>query len=211
MKFVVLNMIAVPVVLTLSMAFCLAQDQPKAKKSLKPVKVDSGSVALAPGNARIDFVGEHEGSKPDPRKGGFSKFTGSAKVADGGLKSVAFDIETPSMWTEIPKLTGHLKSPDFFDVRQHPKATFRSTSVKLKSGPTGKTSQYEVAGKFTLLGVSQDIKVPTTVTLGPDGMTLVSDFKLDRSRFGMNYGKGKVKNHVQIKVVVGQPTPKLKQ
>ena len=96
-------------------------------------------------------------------------------------------------------------------MRQHPKATFRSTSVKLKSGPTGKTSQYEVAGKFTLLGVSQDIKVPTTVKLGPDGMTLVSDFKLDRSRFGMNYGKGKVKNHVQIKVVVGQPTPKLKQ
>lgn len=211
MKVLFPNMLAVVTVLILLISISAGQEKQPDNQPLKPVTIESGTVTLGPTNARIDFVGEHEGSKPDPRKGGFRKFSGTAHVGDGGLESVALVIETKSLWTEIENLTRHLKSPDFFDVRQHPKATFRSTSVQLNPSPGGKQGQYVVSGKFTLLGVSQDVKIPVTVTTGPDGLTLVSDFKLDRTRFGMKYGKGKVKNNVQIKLVVGQETPKPKQ
>ena len=123
----------------------------------RPVPVQAGVVNLGPINSRIDFVGTHEGPKPDPRKGGFSKFAGRAEFAqNGALAAVEFDIETSSLWTEIPKLTGHLKSPDFFDVRQYPRAAFRSSAVS----PTQQQGVYNVSGKFTLLGVTKEVSMP---------------------------------------------------
>ncbi|MCO8122009.1 YceI family protein [Stieleria sp. TO1_6] len=170
---------------------------------LKPVPLNSGVATLAPANSRIDFVGTHEGDKPDPRKGGFEKFSGKASVGDdGALESVAFEIETGSLWTEIDKLTAHLKSPDFFGVRENPKASFRSTAVA-----AGKADgEVVITGEFTLLGNTQQIKVPATVQTTPEGLTLVSDFKIDRTKFGMNYGQGKVTNEVQLIVTIGKAT-----
>ena len=184
----------------------LAQRQPtaKARKAKpKPVALKSGAATLAPKNTAIGFVGEHEGADPKPRKGGFAKFAGKVQVGkDGSLQAVAFDIETASLFTEIPKLTGHLKSADFFDVREHPKASFRSTSVA-RSKKAGKTN---VTGKFSLLGKTKEITIPATVSVTPRGVTLVSHFEFDRTQFGMNYGPGKVKKNVAISVVIGQPT-----
>ncbi len=179
-----------------------AQQSARSAK-LKPVPIQSGAVTLTPANTRIDFVGTHEGPKPDPRKGGFVKFSGKVVVSDNGsLESVAFDIDTLSLWSEISKLTAHLKSPDFFDVRQHPKAAFRSTSVS----PSKKPGTFVVTGKFTLLGTTKEIKIPAVVSVSPRGVTLVSEFTFDRTHFGMNYGQGKVKKNVGISVVIGQRT-----
>ena len=68
-----------------------AQQSARSAK-LKPVPIQSGAVTLTPANTRIDFVGTHEGPKPDPRKGGFAKFSGKVVVSDNGsLESVAFE------------------------------------------------------------------------------------------------------------------------
>ena len=200
----------VSLLLVVSLALSLhAQDQQavKAKKKSapapKPVALKSGVATLAPANTRIGFVGEHEGPKPDPRKGGFAKFAGKVQVgSDGSIQSVGFDIDTASLFTELPKLTGHLKSPDFFDVRQHPKASFRSTSVAAAKKP----GEVNVTGKFTLLGETKEIVIPAAVSASPKGITLVSNFAFDRTKYGMTYGEGKVKKKVAISVVVGQPT-----
>lgn len=180
-------------------AYGQADTQPK----LQPVPIDGGAVTLSPKNSRIDFVGTHEGPKPDPRKGGFARFNGKASIGeDGVLESIAFQIDTVSLQTEIPKLTAHLKSPDFFDVRQHPKAAFQSSSVTAGEKP----GSYKVVGKFTLLGTTKDVKIPVNVSTGADGMTLVSKFSFDRTLFGMNFGIGKVSKKVSITVLVGQGT-----
>lgn len=169
----------------------------------RPVRIDAGAVRLAPINTKIGFVGTHLGAKPDPRHGGFAKFTGLATVnAAGALESLRFDIVTASLWTKIPKLTGHLKSPDFFDVRQHPTATFRSTSVR----PSQQQGMYVIQGKFTLLGVTKDFTMPATIGISRDGLTLVTSFMFDRTQFGMTYGQGKVHKNVSISVVIGEPT-----
>ncbi|QDV56574.1 YceI family protein [Rosistilla oblonga] len=179
---------------------CFAQ---ATATTLKPVALQAGTAAISPANSRIDFVGTHEGDKPDPRKGGFGKFTGQAKVAaDGSLQSIAWEIETGSLFTEIPKLTGHLKNSDFFDVREYPKASFQSTSVAAGSGE----GNYIVTGDLTLLKATKSIKIPVSVDVSAEGLTLHSKFKIDRTQFGMNYGQGKVSNDVQMTVAIGQPT-----
>lgn len=190
--------------LVTSCGFAQGEETGKSTKAkLKPVPVKSGAATLAPANTQINFVGVHEGAKPDPRKGGFTKFTGKAHVADDGmLKSVSLDIDTTSLATEIPKLTAHLKSADFFDVREHPQARFESTSISA----TDKPGTFEVTGKFTLLGKTKEIKIPATVAVTSAGLTLQSEFTIDRTQFGMTYGVGKVKNDVNMSVAIGIPT-----
>ncbi|MBY0456893.1 MAG: YceI family protein, partial [Gemmataceae bacterium] len=85
--------------------------------------------ALTGDNTTVTFVGK----KPDGKHtGGFKKLTGTATVPDGDLTKMTVEvtIETDSLYSDDEKLTGHLKNADFFDVKNHPKATFKSTKVE---------------------------------------------------------------------------------
>ena len=169
-----------------------------------PVPVSGGAATLSPDNTKIQFVGTHSGAKPDPRTGGFAKFKGKAEVdaATKSLKSVSVEIDTASLFTEIgQKLTDHLKSPDFFEVREYPKATFEST--KIAAGTAGKAT---ITGKLSLHGVTKEISFPATVEVGEKGLTLTSEFSIDRTQFGMTYGEGKVEPKVSMTVIVGEKT-----
>lgn len=175
----------------------------EASPPLDPVPVRNGAADLDPATARITFVGLHEGDDPNPRLGGFGKFIGRAEVdATGKLKAVTLDIDTASLWTEIPRLTAHLKGPDFFSVREHPAATFRSTSIT----STDEVGRYAVQGELTLLGVTKSLKIPVTANVNEQGLTLASQFVFDRREFGMDYGQGQIKNEVTVEVRVGEPT-----
>jgi polyisoprenoid-binding protein YceI len=169
-----------------------------------PVPVSGGAATLSPDNTKIQFVGTHSGDKPDPRTGGFAKFKGKAEIdaAKKSLKSVSIEIDTASLFTEIgQKLTDHLKSPDFFEVREYPKATFEST--KIAAGTAGKAT---ITGKLSLHGVTKEISFPATVEVGEKGVTLTSEFSIDRTQFGMTYGEGKVEPKVSMTVVIGEKT-----
>jgi polyisoprenoid-binding protein YceI len=169
--------------------------------SLAAAPVKGGVATLSPENTKIQFVCAHSGAKPDPRTGGFAKFTGQAQVdpATKSLKSVTIDIDTTSLFTEIDKLTTHLKSADFFEVRQHPTAKFVST--KITPGSEGKAT---ITGKLTLHGVTKEISFPATALVSDSGLSLTSKFSIDRREFGMDYGQGKVENKVDLTVVVGE-------
>jgi len=159
------------------------------------------SIGLSPQNTKIQFVGTHIGDRPDPRTGGFEKFKGTMDVdpATGALKSVAVEIDTGSLWTEIPKLTNHLKSVDFFEVRQFPTATFKSTAIK----PAAE-GKHEITGNLTLHGVTKEIKFPATLKNGPNGPVLRSEFKIDRTAFEMTWGPERVEKQVSMTVIVGE-------
>src|SRR5215211_3854113 len=83
---------------------------------------------FGPSGSSIEFVG----SKVTGRhQGGFKQFAGelnvaNGKVADTGNKLV---INTTTIWADNDRLTGHLKSPDFFDVAKYPTAIFETTTV----------------------------------------------------------------------------------
>ena len=146
-------------------------------------------------NTKLTFVGK----KPDGKhEGGFKKLSGAATVPDNDLTKLAvtIEIETDSLYSDDNKLTGHLKTADFFDVKNHPKATFKSTKVE-KGDKT-----YTVTGELTLLGKSKTVSFPASIT-AKDGVLAVSTtFTIDRTEWGMTYGKGKIDDKVAISIAV---------
>jgi polyisoprenoid-binding protein YceI len=123
------------------------------------------------------LTGDHTGS--------FKAFTGETTVEGMTPKSVRFTIETGSVTSDDEKLTGHLKSPDFFDVEKYPKAEFSSTAIAIKSAAGGAT--HEVTGDLDLHGEKKSITFPATITVDDRGAKGTAEFKINRKDFKIVY------------------------
>lgn len=125
--------------------------------------------------------------------GQFPKVEGEFKVDEKNpaKSSLNVFIDANSITTHDEKRDKHLRSPDFFNVKQYPKITFKSDSVKKVKG-----DQYEIAGKLTLHGVTKPVKFTfNRARTGKDpwGNTRTggeAQFIIKRSDFGMNYMQG---------------------
>ena len=200
------------ILLTALLAFAPAADAqvaaPEAPASpameVNPVPVTDGRVELTPENTLIQFIGTHVGDKPDPRVGNFQKFKGTAMVdaAAKTIQSIEVEIDTSSLSTPLPPLTVHLNSPDFFDTRQFPTATFKSTAVV----PAGQADEVTVRGDLTLHGVTKPVEFPASTTWNDNGMSLKAGFTIDRTDFGMSFGADRVEKSVAMTVAIGSPT-----
>lgn len=176
----------------------LGEPAPQADEAMITA-ADGEQIALTPENTLIQFVGVHaDPDKPDPRTGKFNEFTGTITTLGDQVKSINVEINTPSLTTEIEKLTNHLKSADFFNVNEHPKATF--TSKKIEPAGDGKVN---ITGDLTLLGNTQAITFPATVSTDGD-FSLKAEFQIDRTRFGMDYGTDGVLKEVDMTIKVGE-------
>ena len=160
---------------------------------------------LAAGNASADnykLTGENTtvafvGTKTDGKHtGGFKKLEGTAEVADGVLKGLEATIDCASLFSDDEKLTGHLKSPDFFNVKEHATAVVKVTKVEKTA------AGYTLSGELTMCGKTGPFEMPATVEAKDGVLTINSDFKIDRTKWGMTYGKGKVNDEVALKVAV---------
>lgn len=160
------------------------------------------TLALSPENTKIQFVGTHVPGDPNPRTGVFGKFTGRAEVdsASKSLKSVAVEIETESLSTSIEKLDNHLRSEDFFDVREYPQARFESTRVVPVEGKPG---EYTVTGNLTLLKETREITIPATISFD-NSLSLKGKVTIDRTQFGMNRLTDRVHKDVEITVEIAE-------
>ena len=97
-------------------------------------------------------------------RGGFGSVTGTIEGADDPTASrVEVVIDTASISTGDADRDGHVKSPDFFDVENHPEIRFVSTAVR----PEG--SSWVLDGDLTI----KDITKP--VTLDFDFVGLAAD------------------------------------
>jgi polyisoprenoid-binding protein YceI len=95
-------------------------------------------------------------------------------------------IKSESIDTNNKQRDEHLRSPDFFNVKQFPQIAFKSTSVKVVDGG------YEVTGDLTMHGVTKSI----TFTLKggketefPPGMKrtgFTTDLTIKRADFGID-------------------------
>ncbi len=173
------------------------------KTEITPVKISEGVAKLDPTNTLIEFVGTHVGDDPQPRLGGFKIFTGEIKLADDHsmIESMQLEIDVDSVWTEFNKLTTHLKNADFFETDKHGKAKFVSTKI-------GKDAQglLMVTGNLTLLGTTGEVSFPARARMSENGIVLMSEFNLDRTKFGMDKMTSGVEKSVAMKFVVGQKT-----
>lgn len=82
------------------------------------------------------------------------------------------------------KLEDHLKSADFFDVANHPEATFTITSV----GQGATTDVVIISGNLEIRGVSKNITFDAHVhELNENRAELHANFNIAREDWGVNY------------------------
>ena len=138
------------------------------------------------GHSSIDFKVRHMAIATT--KGHFKTFTATAMTEGGVLKSLEATIEAESVTTNEAQRDGHLKSPDFFDVANHPKITVKSTNVKHVSDNT-----YEIAADLTLRGVTKpvtfkaEVGSPIKDPWGNQRAAANITGKLNRKDWGLNW------------------------
>lgn len=152
----------------------------------------AGLLTLDKEKSRIDFVG----TKPSGlHRGGFKQFTVDAAADWGDLSKSSFkiDIDTTSLWSDNNGLTNHLKNADFFDVDRYPHITFETTRIELKNA-----SEAVVNGTLTMLGKAAEVGFPCNIEVTDASLQAKCEFKIDRTQWGMTYGKGRVDDEVEI-------------
>jgi polyisoprenoid-binding protein YceI/rhodanese-related sulfurtransferase len=178
-----------------------------------------GEYALDVGRSVIGWVGRNPGGSHD----GTLRFrSGRIVVKEGHVASGSFEVDMGSI--EVSDLSGdlsdllkrHLESEDFFAVERHPVARLDLTRMTPIANATVGSPNYDAEGKLTLRGVTQPVafRATTAVRNGKE-LTLEAHFDLDRTRWQVNYGSGKlyaslgmhlVNDHfsVQIRAVASQ-------
>lgn len=114
--------------------------------------------ALVPAGSELVFVSRQMGV---PVEGRFRKFDAQvsfdpAKPAAARIKVV---VDVASATLGVPQTDADLPKPVWFNTAKFPQAVFESSAVKA-AGP----GRYEVSGKLSLKGVTQDVVVPVTLT-----------------------------------------------
>ena len=124
-------------------------------------------------------------------RGRFAAFTGTVVVAEDPLaSSVEVEIDAASIDTRDEQRDGHLRSPDFFDVENHPTLSYRSTRVT----PAGQ-GRWNVDGELTIRGVTRNVPLEVTyegsVTdpWGNPRAGFSAKAELDREAFGLTWNQ----------------------
>ena len=145
-------------------------------------------------NSKISFVGTKTNGS---HNGGFKQFSGSVSMPGDDFASATVNVEiaVDSIFTDTQQLTNHLKSPDFFDAKTNPKATFASTAVAASKKP-GMT--HDITGNLTIHGVTKPVTIPVKVTKDANGVTIDGTFTVQKEEFKMVYGKGMINNDVKV-------------
>jgi polyisoprenoid-binding protein YceI len=94
------------------------------------------------------------------------------------------------------RLTGHLKSADFFDVAKNGEATFEIATVNYTSDASA-----DVTGTLSIKGATVPVKFVVNVRSADDkGFFGQAFLNIDRTLLGVNYGPGQVSKDVQLAV-----------
>lgn len=155
----------------------------------------------------INFVGA---KVTRDHNGKFKNFDGSIEYVAGKPERISFDIDVNSLETDDPKLDGHLKTADFFDVAKYPKATFTSTSLAEAPAGDGSGATHLLTGTLDLHGVQKEVRIPVKAQQTAEGVHATSEFTINRHDWGISY-KGMaddlIKDNVLIRLDLHFPPP----
>ena len=131
--------------------------------------------------------------------GRFNKCAGQF-VLDGANSKFELAIDASSLDTNDAKRDEHLRSADFFNVKQFPSITFQSTKVEQNG------DSYNMTGNLAMHGVTRQVTLPVKMLgqgKGPYGnyrSGFMSQFQIKRSDFGMQLMLPAVGDEVALSV-----------
>ena len=133
-------------------------------------------------------------------KGVFEKWNARITFSSRDVRSAAIDIEieADSVNTGSHMKDNKLKSKDFFDVKESPLITFKSTKIAQTSPNT-----FDIEGNFTIRGVTKTEKLTlTSDSKGTPYGSLDGTMAFDRKDYGMTSGIPLIKIADRVEVNV---------
>jgi polyisoprenoid-binding protein YceI len=122
-------------------------------------------------------------------------------VADEKAPSFDISVNADSVDTNNKQRDTHLKSADFFSVKEFPTLTFKSTAVT----STG-DKKFDVTGDLTMHGVTKSITVPidfvgtSDTKMGGQRAGYEAQLSVKRSDYGMDKMVGMVGDEIHVTV-----------
>jgi polyisoprenoid-binding protein YceI len=112
--------------------------------------------------------------------------------ANGKITGGTFEMDMANLTVEDitdagsnQKLTGHLKSDDFFSVTKFSKSHLKIKNVKSTGG-----NNYEITGDLTIKGITKPVTFPATVVASNGKITTTAEIKFDRTHYDIKYRSG---------------------
>ncbi len=152
---------------------------------------------LRPQQSSIVFVSKQMGVPVD---GVFTRFAGHFTVnpAKPEAGSANIEVDLGSIDTGNSDANNEVTGKKWFDIKNYPVARF--VSGKIRSLGQGR---YEVSGKMTIKGKTQDVKAPFTLKQQGDALAIDGTFPLKRLDYGIGSGiwsdTSVVEDEVQIR------------
>lgn len=97
-------------------------------------------------------------------------------------------LDAASVNTHEPARDAHLRSADFFDADNHPKLTFKSTSIQRLGG-----DKYKLQGDLTIRGVTRKVEWDLEYLgtgkdpFGAERMAFSAQTRINRKDYGLNW------------------------
>ena len=185
-------------------------DEAKTSEAKKVSENKTGEIwKLNPSDSKIEWVatkvsGYHIGAVPLK--------SGEMYIKNGEVTGGKFIIDLAHLQVTGPKsvdsassqkLSGHLKSADFFDVEKNPEGIFEVTDVRPYKGDAIKDTidprqeeinkykvtnpTHTVSGNLTLKGITKNIEFPARITVSGISAEAIAKFNIDRKEWGIVY------------------------
>lgn len=155
---------------------------------------DAQTWQLDPARSRIDF--ELAALGVVRLHGNFERFHSEIQAEPGGGYRIQLVIDADSLSMTQSRYQSWARSPEFFDVEQHPEVTFLSApvaSVPIRSG--------DLDGKLTLRGITRPVRFriePLDCPPDSDDCIVSVRGEIDRRQFGMRSRRMTLSNQVRL-------------
>lgn len=160
-------------------AAAIAGGPAKSKAADKTLSIDTKASKVVWIGKKV--TGEHTGTVPIS--------SGNLILDKDKLKGGSFTLDTKSLTvTDLTdndsngKLTGHLKGNDFFAVEKFPQSKLDITSVTAKGAGV-----YDVTGKLTIKGITNDVTFPATVKADGKAVAATAKITVDRTKYDIKF------------------------
>jgi len=147
----------------------------------------TGTWDIDPAHSTVGFAAKH--AVVATTRGHFTSYTGGATIdaENPEQSSIWVEIDAASVTTGNDQRDGHLTSADFFDVADHPKITYKSSSVQIKDDQIVTVGDLSVAGTSAPVEVVWDFNGIAKDPWGNTKAGFESEVTINRKDWGLQW------------------------
>jgi cytochrome b561 len=155
----------------------------------------AGSWVVDPTASEIAFAGAQSG---EPFRGRFTRWQADIRLDPAAPEQARIDatVQTGSATDGVPLHDETLAQAEWFDVANHPQATFHATRIAPRTG-----SVYDIAGTLTIKDRAIELP-PLTLTVAGNELRITGQVEIDRTAANLGMESDPGAEYVSRKIVV---------